>query len=128
MEFLWERCALRLVSICRHVHFVERDRPWARGVRLEDVMDEAKGDCAMVHDQREINISRDESGEPRLMWKAALILFCLGIFALVMWSGSSDPAQRCGRRIRPSSKPVCTSSRRKHCSHPPKARFRSFLA
>jgi hypothetical protein len=54
----------------------------------------AKGDCAMVHDQRDINISRDES-EPRLMWKAALILFCLGIFALVVWSGSNDPAQRC---------------------------------
>jgi hypothetical protein len=95
MEFLSPGALLRLVSIWRYVHFVGRDRPWARGVELEDVVDGAKGDCAMTYDQKDIGIGRDESGEPQLMWKAALILLCLGIFALVMWSGSNDPAQRC---------------------------------
>ena len=81
-------------------------------------MDEAKGDCAMVHDQREINISRDESGEPRLMWKAALILFCLGIFALVMWSGSSDPAQRC-TQTDPAEQQACVHFLKAQAQQPP---------
>jgi hypothetical protein len=66
-----------------------------RGVRFEDAVDGAKG-SKMVHNRKEIDFSRDEFGEPQqLVWKGALVLLCLGIFALVMWSGARDPAQRC---------------------------------
>jgi hypothetical protein len=72
----------------------------------------------MVHDQRDVDISRDESGEPRLMWKAALILFWLGIFALIMWSGSSDPAQPC-TQADPSEQQACAHFLKAQAQQPP---------
>jgi hypothetical protein len=72
----------------------------------------------MVHDQRETNIIRDESGEPLLMFKAALVLFCLGIFALVMWSGSNDPAQRC-TQTDPAEQQACVHFLKAQAQQPP---------
>ena len=50
----------------------------------------------MVRNKKKIDFGSDESTEPQqLVWKGALVLFCLGIFALVMWSGGREPSQRC---------------------------------
>jgi hypothetical protein len=50
----------------------------------------------MVRDKRDIDFSKDEFGAHEgLVWKGALVLLCLGIFALVMWSGAHDSSQRC---------------------------------
>jgi hypothetical protein len=50
----------------------------------------------MVRDEREIEFSKDEYGEHEgLAWKGALVLLCLGIFALVLWSGTHESSQRC---------------------------------
>jgi hypothetical protein len=49
----------------------------------------------MVRNLKDMELGRDDAGEPRFMWKGALILLCLGIFALVMWSGSNGSSQRC---------------------------------
>jgi hypothetical protein len=81
-------------------------------------MDGPKEDCAMIRNQSDIEIGRDESGEPRLMWKAVLILFCLGIFALVMWSGSSDPAQRCAQTD-PAEQQACVHFLKAQAQLPP---------
>jgi hypothetical protein len=52
------------------------------------------------------------------MWKAALILFCLGIFALVMWSGSNDPAQRCTQPD-PAEQQACLHFLKTQAPQPP---------
>ena len=72
----------------------------------------------MVYNNKDIDLGRDGSGEPRLMWKAALILFCLGIFALVMWSGSSDPAQRC-TQTDPAEQQACVHFLKAQAQQPP---------
>ena len=51
----------------------------------------------MVRDERDIDFSKDEFREHEgLAWKGALVLLCLGIFALVLWSGTHEfvPALR----------------------------------
>jgi hypothetical protein len=66
------------------------------GVRFRDAVDGAKGVFAMVRDERDIDFSKDEYGEHEgLAWKGALVLLCLGIFALVLWSGTHESSQRC---------------------------------
>ena len=73
---------------------------------------------AMAYSQKDIELSKDESDEPRLMWKAALILLCLGIFALVMWSGSNDPTQRC-TQTDPAEKQACVHFLKAQAPQPP---------
>jgi len=47
-------------------------------------------------DNRELGLSVSEPSErQQLVWKGALVLLCLGIFALVMWSGAREPSLRC---------------------------------
>ena len=72
----------------------------------------------MAYSQKDIELSTGESGEPRLMWKAALILLCLGIFALVMWSGSNDPAQRCAQTD-PAEQQACVNYLKTQAPQPP---------
>ena len=51
----------------------------------------------MVRDKEEFSLrTAPEFDEPQaFLWKGALVMFCLGIFALVVWSGSREPGQRC---------------------------------
>jgi hypothetical protein len=72
----------------------------------------------MVYNNNDIDLGRDGSGEPRLMWKAALILLCLGIFALVMWSGSNDTAQRC-TQTDPAEQQACVHFLKTQAPQPP---------
>lgn len=66
------------------------------GIRLGTRWTARKGDFAMVRDERDIDFSKDEFREHEgLAWKGALVLLCLGIFALVLWSGTHESSQRC---------------------------------
>ena len=83
----------------------------------------------MVNNKKEIDFGSDESGErQQLVWKGALVLLCLGIFALVMWSGARDPALRVPRRILSPRRRACTISRHRLRSRPSRAHLRSFHA
>jgi hypothetical protein len=65
------------------------------GCPFKDAADDAKG-STMVRDNEEFSLRTPEFDEPQeFLWKSALVLFCLGIFALVVWSGSRESTQRC---------------------------------
>jgi len=73
----------------------------------------------MVNNKKEIDFGSDEFSEPhQLVWKGALVLLCLGIFALVMWSGARDPAQRC-TEADPVAQETCLHNLRSQVPQPP---------
>ena len=73
----------------------------------------------MVNNKKEIDFGSDEFSEPQqLVWKGALVLLCLGIFALVMWSGARDPAQRC-TEADPVAQETCLHNLRAQVPQPP---------
>jgi hypothetical protein len=50
----------------------------------------------MTNHKKEIEFAKSEVQEPMdFLWKSAIVLLCLGIFALVMWSGGREIPQRC---------------------------------
>jgi len=70
-----------------------------------------------VSNSKDIELTQDESENRRyLLWKGALLLLCLGIFALVMWSG--EPGERC-RDGDVAVREACMASLRAQAPAPP---------
>jgi hypothetical protein len=69
-------------------------------------------------DSKYVEPGKRDSGErPQLVWKGALILLCVGVFALVMWAGESR-TERCAKES-PAARETCLNNLKVLSPQPP---------
>jgi hypothetical protein len=73
----------------------------------------------MTNYKKEIELASGEFQEPRdFLWKSAIVLMCLGIFALVMWSGGHEVQRQC-TETDPAAQQTCLNQLRAQALHAP---------
>jgi hypothetical protein len=74
----------------------------------------------MIDNQNIELTSNNTNGNQQLVWKGAVLLLCLGLFALVMWSGAreSATAEKCANADQ-AAREACVANLRGSAPLPP---------